>query len=161
MAPKTNIGKTVYFSPALPDTNDAAGFEALTWTKVEHPIQAPQFKVSHSNTDVPNLETGFTEGVKGAASGADTETSYAIHDDTLTTGQTALKTAADDDDGFGSFKVVRGSGVNKAPVAGDPVQYALGYVHSYSEEQPTNSSYAGFSVNFKQNAPTVTATEPA
>lgn len=161
MATKTNIGKSVYYSPALPATNDAAGFEALTWTEVEHPIQAPQFGISHANIDVPDLKGGLTIGVKGAASGTDSQSTYRIEGGELETGQTALKTAAETSGTVGSFKIGRGSGTAGALATGDPVEYAQGYVHSYVENQATNDSYEGFSVNFKQNAVSVKATEPA
>jgi hypothetical protein len=161
MSTKTNIGKSVYFSPALPATNDAAGFEALTWTEVDHPIQAPQFGLSHGNTDVPNLKSGFTTGAKGAASGKDSQSSYAIDNGARTAGQTALKENAETLGTVGSFKVGRGSGTDGALVTGDPVVYAQGYTHSYEENQATDNSYEGFSVNFKQNAVAVEATEPA
>jgi hypothetical protein len=161
MATKTNIGKSVFYSPALPATNDAAGFEALTWTEVEHPIQAPQFGITHANVDVPDLKTGFTTGAKGAASGVDSQSSYRIDGGALKTGQSALKTAAETLDTVGSFKVGRGSGTDGALETGDPVEYAQGYVHSYNENQATTDTYEGFSVNFKQNAVSVKATEPA
>lgn len=161
MAPKSNIGKSIFFAPALPATNDAAGFEVLNWGEVDHPVQAPQFGISHNNIDAPDLTSGFTKGLKGAASGNDSQSSYRIEDGALTAGQEAVKTSAETLGTVGSFKIVRGSGADNAPVAGDPVEYAQGYVHSYVENQATDSSYEGFSVNFKQNAVSVKATEPA
>jgi len=161
MAPKSNIGKSIFFAPALPATNDAAGFEALDWVEVDHPVQAPQFGISHNNIDAPDLTSGFTTGLKGAASGRDSQSSYRIDDGALTAGQEDVKDSAEALGSVCSIKVVRGSGSDAAPVAGDPVEYAQGYVHSYVENQATDNSYEGFSVNFKQNAVSVKATEPA
>lgn len=155
------IGTTLYISTTLPATNDAAGFAALTWTKVNGLQTAPQFGVSHNDIPVPDLQTGFTSGVKGAGTGNDsTMTFRAVAGDT---GQAALRTAADagGDGGNIAVKVGIGSGTAQALVTGDPVQYAQGYVHSYVENQRTDSTHEGFSVNFRQNALTIEDTEPA
>lgn len=157
----SHIGKTIYFAASLPATNNAAGFEALTWVKVSGVQVLPQLGVSHANIDVPDVETGFTTGLKGAATGNDSTMSF--RDVPSDTGQANIRTAADagGDGGAGSIKIVDGSGTDNAPATGDPVQYAQGYVHSYVEIQGDTTTHEGFSVNFKQNAVTIDATEPA
>lgn len=157
----SHIGKTIYVAEAVPATNNAAGFAALTWVKVAGVQTLPQLGVSHGNIDVPDLETGFTQGLKGAGSGNDSTTTFRdVPDDA---GQETLRTLADagGDGGLASIKIVKGSGADRAPVAGDPVEYAHGYFHSYVRVQGDDSSHEGFSVNFKQNALTVEADEPA
>lgn len=161
MATKSNIGLSIYVAAALPATNDAAGFEAMSWLEADHPVQGPQFGLTHSNIDIPDLKGGFTTGAKGSGQGQDSQMSFRIDNSTLTAGQVALKTAADGAQGTMSIKIVRGSGADNAAQSGDPVQYAQGYVHSYIENQATDNSYEGFQVNFKQNAPTVSGTQPA
>ncbi len=155
----SHIGKTIYVAEAIPATNDAAGFAALTWTKVSGVQVLPQLGVSHSNIDVPDLETGFTAGLKGAGSGNDSTASF--RDVAGDAGQTTLRDLAQSggDAGLGSIKIVKGSGTNQAPASGDPVEYAHGYFHSYVRIQGDDSSHEGFSVNFKQNALTIEATE--
>lgn len=155
MATKSNIGKTLYVAAALPATNDAEGFEALTWVKVNGVVQGPQFGITHANIDVPDLETGFTSGVKGSGSGQDSQMQFRIDRDVVDEGRDLILTEAQSAQGQVSLRLVRGTGVNNAPVVGDEVQYAQGYLHSYVENQATTDSYEGFSVNFKQNAPTV------
>lgn len=157
----SHIGKTIYIAEAIPATNDAAGFAALTWVKVNGVQTLPQLGVSHANIDVPDLQTGFTAGIKGAGSGNDSTMTF--RDVPSDTGQADIRGLADAGGtlGAGSIKIVKGSGVAQAPVAGDPVQYAQGYFHSFIEIQGDDSSHEGFSVNFKQNALTVDATEPA
>lgn len=157
----SHIGKTIYVATAAPATNNAAGFEALTWVKVNGVQVLPQLGVSHSNIDVPDLQTGFTSGLKGAGSGNDSTASFRLV--AGDTGQGNVRTAANSGGTGGtmSVKIVKGSGTDQAPVSGDPVQYAQGYVHSYVEIQGDNSTHEGFSVNFKQNGLTVDATEPA
>lgn len=157
----SHIGKTIYVAEALPATNDAAGFEALSWVKVNGVQTLPQFGISHSNIDVPDLQTGLTTGIKGAASGNDSTASFRLI--AADAGQEDIRDLANagGDAGVCSLKIVEGSGTAQAPVAGDKVQYAHGYVHSYVETQGDNSTHEGFNVNFKQNALTIDATEPA
>ena len=158
-----NIGVTLWGVAGAPATNNAAGFEALAWVQLKKTQTLPVFGVSHSNIDVPDLSTGFTSGVKGAGSGRDTTFTY--HGDGTDTGIASAIVAANDQDGIFSLKIVRGSGTDAgdgpAPVTGDAVEYAHGYLHSYEPNQGSDSSHQGGSINFKQNAATVTATEPA
>lgn len=162
MATRNNIGARIYVSPAVPATNTAAGFEALSWTEADYPLTLPQLAITHNMIDVPDLKSGFTKGIKGAASGVDTQTTFRIDDGNRNdAGQTIVRNQANDAEGLLSVKIVKGSGVDGAPVAGDPVQYAQGVVHSYQENQKTDTSYEGFQVSFRQNEPTVNATEPS
>lgn len=157
----SHIGKTIYVAEAVPATNDAAGFAALTWVKANGVQTLPQLGVSHNNIDVPDLQTGFTAGIKGAGSGNDSTATFRMV--AADAGQADIRGLANAGGtlGAGSIKIVKGSGAAQAPVAGDPVQYAQGYFHSYIEIQGDDTSHEGFSVNFKQNALTVDATEPA
>lgn len=158
MATKNNIGKTLYISAALPATNDATGFAALTWTKVNGVQSLPQLGVAGANIDVPDLQTGFTSGVKGAMSGNEsTATFRKVLSDT---GQALAKTTANSAEGICSVKIVRGTAANQAPQTGDLVQYAQGYLNSYLEIQGDTSTHEGFSTAFKQNDFTVDATNP-
>lgn len=155
---KNHIGKTIYFASALPATNDDTGFEALTWVKVSGIQQLPQLGVTHAMIDVPDLQTGLTTGVKGAATGQDTQMSFRrVASDT---GQGNIETAALSAEGLGSLKIVRGSGTAQAPATGDPVQYAQGIVHSYMEIQGDGTTHEGFMVSFRQNGLTVDAVNP-
>lgn len=155
---QNNIGRTLYISDALPATNDAAGFEALTWTRVNGEIRLPQLGVDHGVIDVPFLD-GFTVGLKGAGAGVDATMEFSIVSGD--SGQSTLQTQADDSGGVLSIKIGRGSGTAGALVTGDPVQYAQGFVRGYQENEITNTTYEGFTVTFRQNDFTVTATEPA
>lgn len=156
----SHIGKTIYVAEALPATNDAAGFNALTWVKVNGVQTLPQLGVSHANIDVPDLQTGLTSGIKGAASGNDSTATFRLVP--ADPGQIDVRTLANAGGTLGaaSIKIVKGSRVNQAPATGDPVQYAQGYFHSYMEIQGDDSSHEGFSVNFKQNALTVDTVNP-
>lgn len=152
--------KAIFVTAGVPATNDAAGFEALTWTRVAHPVTGPSFGLTHANIDVPNLETGFTLGAKGAGSGIDSTMSFA--DVATDTGQALIKTLADGGgaSGYGSIKIARIATPGAAVATGAAVDYATGYFHSYTENPADTTSYEGFSVNFKQNAAKIADTEP-
>lgn len=157
---KTQIGKRLYVSATLPATNDAAGFEALTWTLVEGRQQLFQLGVSHETIEIPDLD-GFNDAAKGAGSGTDSQgTFYTVDSDA---GQTLLIAAGEGLGAAGniSVKQVKGSGTGGAPASGDAVEYAQGFAHTYQPMQPTTTSYEGFNINFRQTKPTVRATEPA
>lgn len=156
----SHIGKTIYVADAHPATNTEAGFEALTWVKISGVQTMPQLGVSHSDIPIPDLQTGFTAGVKGAGTGNDSTMTFRLVD--ADAGQIDIRDLANAGGTGGncSIKIVKGSGVAQAPVAGDPVQYAQGYAHSYIEIQGDDSSHEGFSVNFRQNDLTVDAVEP-
>lgn len=156
----SHIGKTIYVAEALPATNNKAGFEALTWVKVNGVQTLPQLGVSHNNIDVPDLQTGFTKGIKGAGAGNDSTITFRMV--AADAGQADIRGLANAGGtaGAGSIKIVKGSGPMQAPATGDPVQYAQGYFHSYLEIQGDDSSHEGFSVNFKQNDFTVDDVNP-
>lgn len=159
MATSNHIGKTLYVADALPATNDAAGFEALTWEKVNGLQQAPQLGVTHAGIEVPDLESGFTANLKGAGQGVTSQIQCRkVADDA---GQGTLETQANDGQGLLSIKIVKGSGADNAPAAGDPVQYAQGFVHSFQEIQGNVTNHEGFEVTFQQNDFTVKDEEPA
>jgi len=154
-----NIGGTIYHSTAAPASNNKAGFEALTWVLVSGGQTLPQLGVSHSMIDVPDLQTGFTSAVKGAAQGVDTTATF--RDVPADAGQAAIKLAAGSQGGVGAIKIVDGTGTNNAPVTGDVVQYAQGILHSFVPNPKDNSSFKGFTVGFRQNAATVDDVEPS
>ncbi|WP_406646856.1 hypothetical protein QEZ52_00280 [Aliisedimentitalea scapharcae] len=158
-----HIGKTLWMATALPASNDTTGFEALTWVQVKGIQTLPVFGVTHSNTDVPDLATGFTSGTKGAGSGR--ESQFTTREISGDTGQGNVKTQANDKDGLVSLKIAEGSGTDSgdgpALVTGDAVKYAQGYLHSHEENQGTDNTHKGATCSFKQNNFTVEGTEPA
>jgi len=155
---ESHIGATLYISTTLPATNDTAGFESLSWTKVSGLIQEPQLGLSHSAIDVPELESGFTQALKGAAQG--NESTITFRDVDGDTGQTDLLSAARGRPGDVAIKVGYGTGANYALTSGDEVKYAQGIVMSPLLNQGGNDSYKGFQVTFRQNAEEVIGTEP-
>jgi len=153
------IGQTLFVAEALPSANTAAAFESLSWVKVNGLITLPQLGITHSMIDVPDLQTGFTSAVKGAGQGTDTTATF--REVASDAGQEDIKNVANSQAGLISIKIVDGSGVAQAPVTGDPVKYAQGIAHSHQPNQGDNAAYEGFTIGFRQNAPTIAATEPA
>lgn len=158
MATRTNIGKSLYVADELPATNDKAGFEELSWTEVKGLQSAPQLGFSYENIDIPDLKSGRTRGAKGAGSGQDSQMAFRQVDSDA--GQDLIETASNSPTGEMSVKIGTGSGTDNALEAGDPVQYAQGYVHSYLPVQADTTTSEGFTANFKQNDLTVNDVEP-
>lgn len=158
MAIRNYIGTTLYASATLPATNDAAGFEALTWTKVEKNTTLPTFGFTHSLITADPLESGITEKVKGMGVGQASDVACELVD--ADAGQVLLRTTARDAQGNMSFKVGFGSGADNALVSGDEVVYAQGISHSYREVEGNGTTSRGFIVTFDQTLVEVNAEEP-
>lgn len=156
---QNNIGKTLYVAEALPATNNAAGFEALTWVKVNGLQAIGGIGITHAGIDIDDMQTGFTQQVKGAGSG--TDSAIRCRAVAADAGQIDIKDLAEGKQGVGSVKIVLGSGASEAPVAGDPVRYAQGYFKDYVPNDDDVTTHDGFTAMFRNNAVAVDATEPA
>jgi len=154
----SSIGKTIYISDAVPAINNSAGFQALTWTKVEGVQVLPQLGTTSANIDSPDLQTGFTSGVKGAQTG--NESSMTFRSVPGDAGQALLRQLADaaGDAGCGSIRIVKGTGTDQAPQTGDDEEFAQGYFNAYLKNQGDTNTHEGFTTGFKQNALSVEAT---
>jgi hypothetical protein len=163
MTTSNQIGITLYGVAGVPSANTSTAFEALTFVQLKKTQLLPNFGVTHSNIDVSDLGTGFTSGVKGAGTGNDSP--FTFHGDGADTGMATAIVAAGADAGLYSLKIVKGTGTDSgdgpAPVTGDVVEYAQGYLHTFVLNPKDDASFEGGSINFKQNAKTITATEPA
>ena len=160
MSTNSHLGKSVFFSTELPATNDAAGFEALTWVPVPGFQGGAQFGYENADIDIPDLQTGINQRIKGLGTGAQSTLSFRnVPSDT--TGRAGIKSLADGPGTVGSIKIVRGTGTSGAPVTGDPVQYAQGYYKSFMLMEASGTTHEGFTVAFQQNLPHVDATQPA
>lgn len=156
----SHIGKTVFFSDSLPATNDAGGFEALSWTPVLGFQGGARFGFDNDDIPVEDLQSGITQRLKGMGTGAQSVLSFRqVPSDTA--GRDGLKALADGVGTVGSIKIVKGSGAGGAVTAGDPVEYAQGYFKSFTKMEASGNTHEGFSVTFQQNAPHVEAEEPA
>ena len=155
---KAHLGKQIFAAAGIPATNDDTGFEALTWVRVNGFVGGFQLGFEANNIDIPDLAEGITLGAKGMRSGNDSTASF--RNVASDTGQTNVKGYANDTSSAHSVKVVSAN-AGVAAEAGDAVQYAQGYFHSFLENEIAEGDYEGFSVNFKQNAAAVNGTEPA
>jgi hypothetical protein len=163
MTTSNQIGLTLYGVAGVPATNNTAGFEALTFAQLKGTQLLPSFGVTHGNIDVSDLGTGFTSGVKGPGTGNDT--TFTFHGTGADAGMAAAIVAANGQDGLFSLKIVRGSGTDTgdgpAPVSGDVVSYAQGYLHTFALNPKDDSSFEGGTINFKQNDVTINDVQPA
>ena len=165
MTTRSHIGKSFYYAVAAPATNDAAGFQALTWVKVPGYSGGFQFGGTHADIDNPDMEQGKAPTLRGMASFNESTGSFRRRDG-------AEGTAQDTFIGLiraglvHSIKIARGSGSampdgGKAVVTGDQVEYAQGYFKADMDEPQTDNTREGFTVPFKQNDYSVKSTEPA
>ena len=155
---KAHLGKQVFAAAGIPSANTTTAFEAMTWVRVNGFVGGLQLGFEANNIDIPDLAEGITLGVKGMRSGNDSTASF--RNVASDTGQTNVKGYANDASSAHSVKIIS-AGVSVDAVAGDAVQYAQGYFHSFLENEIAEGGYEGFAVNFKQNAATVNGTEPA
>ena len=155
---KTHLGKQVFAAAGIPAANTTTAFEALTWVRVNGFVGGFQLGFEANNIDIPDLAEGITLGAKGMRSGNDSTASF--RNVASDTGQTNVKGYANDASSAHSVKIIS-AGVSVDAVAGDAVQYAQGYFHSFLENEIAEGGYEGFAVNFRQNAATVNGTEPA
>ena len=163
MTTSNQIGLTLYGVAGVPATNNKAGFEALTFVQLKGTQELPVFGVTHANIDVSDLGTGFTSGVKGAATGNDS--TFVYHGNGTDTGVATAIVAAGNEAGLYTLKIVHGSGADTgdgpAPVAGDKVEYAQGYLHTFALNAKNDSTAEGATISFKQNAVTIEDVEPS
>tara|TARA_R110000787_G_scaffold6179_10_gene21992 strand:+ start:1310 stop:1798 length:489 start_codon:yes stop_codon:yes gene_type:complete len=161
MTTSNQIGLTIFGVAGVPATNNLAGMEALTFVQLKGTQMLPSFGVTHANIDVSDLGTGFTSGVKGAATGNDS--TFTFHGDGTDTGIATAITAANAQSGLYTLKIVRGTGADSgdgpAPATGDVVSYAQGYLHTFALNPKDDSSFEGGTINFKQNNFTVDGTQ--
>jgi len=110
MTTGSHIGKRLFVAQALPATNNAAGFEALTWVEVKGWQVLPQLGVSHAAIDVPDGASGFTQGLKGAGTGNDS--TMTVRKIAADAGQADVRELADvgGQDASGSIKIVKATG---------------------------------------------------
>lgn len=164
---KSHIGKSVYYAAGAPATNDATGFEALTWIKVPGYQGGFQFGLNHENIDVPDMEQGDQKTSRGMASYPDSTGTFRYRSETtLREGQdTFLGVVEAPGSPTHSLKIIRATGTantdgGRDPATGDQVEYAQGYFHSPMDFEQTATTHEGFSVTFKQNERQVKAVNP-
>jgi len=137
---ENDIGLTVAIATGVPDTFDAAGFEALTWVEIVHPITVGEIGDDHESIAVPNLTTGRTRTIKGAAVGATIP--FTFGQNKADVGQIAVKAACATAGGEYSFRVTN--------LAGDD-EYISGVPMSFKRSERSSSSYAGIAFSVSMN----------
>lgn len=160
MATKNQLGWIVYVEDALPATNNAAGFEALVWTKCNGLISATGLGMDHDVTNIPDVETGIREPVKDAAQGRAIEMAFK-GPPSGDAGRTLLKTLSDDREGKCSLKFLRLQPGASAPATGDTVEYAQGVIYSSKPNDKSEGQFEGVSFTFQQSLPEVLDDQPA
>lgn len=146
----SDITTTLWIATGVPATFDKAGYEAMTWTKVGGIVSVGAIGVTDNLIDVPDLETGFTKGVKGARVG--TVIATAMREIKSDAGQAAFKAACAAFTEY-SFKILE-------PTASDEVEYISGLPHDWTRNERSTTAYAGFTANLRSNYPSVVVAAP-
>ena len=143
----SDITTTVAIATGIPATFDKAGYEALTWVQIKGIVSVGAIGVTDAITDVPNLETGFTKGVKGARVGD--VISMPIAQVTGDPGQVAAEAAAA---GFTEYSF-------RINEPGPLTQYFSGLPMNWKRNERSTSSYAGYNLDVRLNYVPVTAAD--
>lgn len=139
MTATSDIGATLEFASGAPATFDAAGYAAMTWTKVGGLVSLPEIGSADASVAAPDLETGRTETLKGATTGkTGTVVVKKIASDA---GQAAVQAAAATT-AENSFKITYADG---------SIIYITGPVMNWVRLAATDTSYAGFSFDPMSN----------
>lgn len=147
----SDITTKVYLATGIPATFDKAGYEAMTWLQVKGIVSVGAVGVTDAMTDVPDLESGFTKGVKGARVGDDVP--FAMREIKADPGQAAFKTACAAFTEY-SVKVVE-------PTASGEVEYFSGPPSNWKRNERSTTTYAGYTASVRMNYPSVVTTVPA
>lgn len=142
---RSGIGTIVHIATGVPATFDKAGYEAMTWVKIENIEMVGSFSVTDSIIEVPHLESGFTKGIKGARAGTTVALPY--EGDTTDAGQIALRDAARARSGEYSVRVTLpadGGGVSQ-------VEAASGLIYDFLKNDISTSDYDGASATMRTN----------
>ena len=164
MTTKSHVGKSVYYATSAPATNNAAGFEALTWIKIPGYMGGFQFGMTHADIDAGDLEQGEIPTIRGMASFQESTGTFRNRSGDMLAAQETFKGLVEAGI-VPAIKIVRGTGVamddgGKAPATGDQTEYCQGYFKSPVDMEQSPTTHEGFSVAFKQNAVAVKAAHP-
>lgn len=146
----SDITSKLFIATGIPASFTKAAYEAMTWVQVKGIVSIGTIGVTDAIIDVPDLETGFTKGVKGARTG--TETAVAMREIKVDPGQVALKAACQAFVEY-SFKI-------SEPGASAEVEYISGLPHDWQRNERSTSSYAGFTASVRANYPSIVVAAP-
>ena len=155
---KTHKGKQVWLASARPATNDAGGFEALSWVRLTGYVGGLALGMEGSSVEAEDVAMGLNLSGRGLDAGKESEISYRRVDSDA--GQALVDTITATCDGAASIKVIAAA-CNSAAQAGDPVSYAQGYLMGSGDNEITGGDPDQGMVTFKQELQPVKATEPA
>lgn len=143
-----SIGKTVYIGLTPPLVKNIAGYQGVTWVKVNGIVTTGQLGFNHETIPAPDLESGITMQFKGARTGSGGQLAYRtlITAGVLDPGQAAIAAANEQNDEV-SLQVVNPDGTT--------ANYWTGILHSLIDNESSTSSYEGKTCVFVPNYPVV------
>lgn len=137
---RIDIATKVYIASTLPATDTLVAFQGLTWTQVKGVVSIGSLGFTHALIEVPDLETGITQQLKGAESGQTASIAFRHIDSDA--GQTAVETAAGAR-GEVALKIVDPEGTN--------ARFVRGELHSFIPNEASTTSYKGATFSFTPN----------
>jgi len=151
----SDIGHTIYMKAGAPTAFTEAAYETLFTTspiKINGVVSIGPVGGTNNIIDVPDLESGWTMGAKGAKTGS--VTAIALREIKADAGQAAAKDAArEGEHNLYSFKIVE-------PGASGEVEYITGIAYDWQRNERSTTSYAGFTFNIRANYDSVIADAP-
>lgn len=141
MTAQTSAGSTISIDPALPATNDSAGFEALAAFELIGEVESiGSFGTEYNEVTFTALDNRRVRKFKGSYNPGTVAVTAAL--DNADTGQIAVQAALDTDDDV-SFKVELQNG---------DIEYFTGKVMSYTTEVTGVDSITMTTINIGINS---------
>lgn len=124
----TNTGTKLYMSTALPATEDAAGYGALTWVEVKGVASVPRLGASATLVSQSDLADGIVRKAHGEVDYGGGSAQYRVI--TADAGQDALLAAFESKNTI-SFKILRSTGL---------IEYTQGIVMGAQTAEATSGA---------------------
>lgn len=149
MSKQTSTGVVLSVVASLPATEDAAGYEALTFVEVGEMIDLPEYGPTVTVVESNPLKTGITEKYAGFTNFG--SVSLGLEWDLEDAGQQILKDAINPGGAFvpHSFEVSYADGTT---------EYFHGGIFSYTRAAGSANSMVGSTVQVEINSPVVSVT---
>ena len=142
----TSIGSTLHLVAAAPATEDAAGYEALTFVEVGEVISIGAIGDTSEDVTVTKLKDGRTEHFNGAKDGGSVPVACVREEGDA--GQAIVEAEGNSNTTI-SFKVVDPNG---------DARYSYGRLANIQTPERTASSYEGLTFEMRRNSGTVKVT---
>lgn len=137
---RIDIATKAYIASALPASDTLSAYQALTWTQIKGIVSIGSLGFTHAMIEVPDLESGITQQIKGAETGQ--TANIAFRHVPSDAGQEDVEAAAAAR-GEVALKIVDPDGTN--------ARFVRGELHSFVPNEASTTSYKGATFSFTPN----------